>query len=133
MLLGEERSYHLYGIKAIHGMILRMPWTDPEHFPTGTLCELEIRDQSRIHSYVVQCVLSINIFNEKIFVFLWFWFFVLITITSLDLIIWFVHNFYWEGATKYEMLFVVHFVYSKLNKEFVGCLILVVKSQCSIK
>ena len=33
----------------------------------------QIRHQGRVHDYVVQCALSINLFNEKIFALVLFW------------------------------------------------------------
>ena len=41
-----------------------------------------------LHRYTVQCVLMINMFNEKIFMFLWFWFVLVLVIFCGSLIYW---------------------------------------------
>ena len=67
-------DYHLYGAYIVEKLLRGQDWSQSERFPRVTLCEFEIRRQSRLHNYVVQCTLTINLFNEKIFLFVWFWY-----------------------------------------------------------
>jgi len=54
-------DYHLYGIRTVERLIRGQDWGYSERFPRVTLCEFEIRHQSRVHQYVVQCALTINL------------------------------------------------------------------------
>ncbi|CAF0970334.1 unnamed protein product [Brachionus calyciflorus] len=63
-------------------------WTQLERFPRVTMCDFKIREVGIVHRYTVQCVLSINLFNEKIFIFLWFWLCVVSIFNIFDLISW---------------------------------------------
>lgn len=63
-------------------------WTQLNRFPRVTMCDFRIREVGIVHRYTVQCVLSINLFNEKIFIFLWFWLCLVSIFNVLDLINW---------------------------------------------
>jgi len=66
-----------------------------------TLCEFEVRHQSRVHQYVVQCALTINLFNEKLFIFVWFWYVFLALITTVNSLRWLFRSLYWPGHVQY--------------------------------
>ena len=54
-------------------------------FPRITMCEFQVRTLGEVLTYNVQCVLPLNLFNEKIFLFLWMWivFVLLATCTNM--------------------------------------------------
>ena len=56
-------------------------------FPRMTKCTFKKYGPSgSIQNHDAQCILPINIINEKIYVFLWFWLIILAALTSLYLI-----------------------------------------------
>ena len=81
-------DYHVYGIQVVYRMIQQENWTVSERFPRVTLCDFQIRQLGNIHRHTVQCVLPINLFNEKIFIFIWFWFIFCSLSTLVSLITW---------------------------------------------
>ncbi|ESN99802.1 hypothetical protein HELRODRAFT_176569 [Helobdella robusta] len=95
------KEYHMYGLHVLHGLMQQTSLLNPDHFPTVTLCEIDIRDQSRIHTYVIQCVLSVNIFNEKIFIILWFWFVFVALANICDFLRWLFGVFHWKLSLKF--------------------------------
>ena len=94
-------NYHLYGAYVVERLLRGKDWDQSHLFPRVTLCEFPIRHQSRLHSYVVQCALTINLFNEKIFLFVWFWFVALALVSIINFFQWLFRAFYWPGQVQY--------------------------------
>jgi hypothetical protein len=84
--LGND--YHLFGFEVINKFIRGLDWGESKRFPRVTLCDFHIREIGIIHRYTVQCVLPINLFNEKIFLILWFWILLLVAFNIGDFISW---------------------------------------------
>jgi hypothetical protein len=63
-------------------------WKETPRFPRVTLCDFKIRQFENIQTFTVQCVLPINLFNEKIFALIWFWMFLLSILTFYNLASW---------------------------------------------
>ncbi|VBB27949.1 unnamed protein product [Acanthocheilonema viteae] len=79
-----------YGFDVIRDITNGTEWTTSGYFPRISVCDFTVRQVGNIQRYSVQCVLVINMFNEKIFVFLWFWYLFLVLCTTLSLFYWFI-------------------------------------------
>jgi innexin len=82
------QSFHLYGIDVLRALTAGNDWTMSPRFPRVTMCDFKIRHLANVQRYTVQCVLPVNLFNEKIFLFVWFWLAFVAAITSASLLIW---------------------------------------------
>ncbi|XP_050418687.1 innexin unc-9 [Patella vulgata] len=80
--------YNMYGMEVLSGLYNDHAWKDSPRFPKVTLCDFDIRQLNNIQRHTVQCVLPINLFNEKIFIFLWFWFVVVAVVTVANFGFW---------------------------------------------
>jgi len=81
-------DYNVYGFEVIKGLSTNTPWRESPRFPRVTFCDFEIRQLQNIQRFTIQCVLPINLFNEKIFIFLWFWFFLIAALAVYNLFNW---------------------------------------------
>lgn len=70
-------DFHIFGFEVLDKAVRGEEITENHRFPRVTLCDFLIRQMNNVQRYTVQCVLPINLFNEKVFLVLWFWLFLL--------------------------------------------------------
>lgn len=80
--------FEMWGIEAINTLAHEAVTKESKRFPRVTLCDFQIRQLQNIQDYTVQCVLPLNLFNEKIFLLLWFWFVLVAIVTCASFLIW---------------------------------------------
>ena len=68
---------NMYGMEAIKDLLTGQTVEESPVFPRSSLCSFSVKNET----HMIQCVLPINRFNEKIYLFLWFWL-VFVTLTT---------------------------------------------------
>ena len=81
-------DFNVYGFEVMKTLLENGELSDTPRFPRVTLCDFDIRQLQNLQRYTVQCVLPINLFNEKIFIFLWFWLFVVAIVSCGSYVSW---------------------------------------------
>ncbi|CAF1098788.1 unnamed protein product [Rotaria sordida] len=81
-------NYHGYGIEVLKNLLSGRECCRSARFPRVTMCDFEIRTMAdHIHKHTIQCVLPVNLFNEKIFIFIWFWLVIVSVLSSYGFLI----------------------------------------------
>ena len=99
-------NYIVYGFDVAYKVIQGQEISDSSRFPRTTLCSFYIRQfGGNTHRHTVQCVLPINLFNEKIFIFLWFWLVFVSVFTLLSIGCWL-----WDITSNTRVSFVKRYI-----------------------
>ncbi|CAI5438793.1 unnamed protein product [Caenorhabditis angaria] len=96
----------MYGYTVTRDLLAGREWKESGSFPRVTFCDFEVREIGYINNWTLQCVLMVNMFNEKLFVALW-WLYLILAILSMFDIARIIYRF-----TAYHQ---INFVYNILN------------------
>ncbi|XP_064597843.1 innexin unc-9-like isoform X3 [Liolophura sinensis] len=94
-------EYNLYGFEVISQLNHKGNLEGSPRFPRVTLCDFEIRQLQNLQRFTVQCVLPINLFNEKIFIFIWFWIVFVSVVTCANFIFWIYRIIFRQNRARY--------------------------------
>ncbi|KAL3082944.1 hypothetical protein niasHS_010746 [Heterodera schachtii] len=105
-------SYSFWGFEILRDLAQGHEWQESGHFPRVTMCDFEVRVLGNKHRHTVQCVLMINMFNEKVYLFVWWWL-LLVGIATL------LNFFYWLTTPRKNVPFIRQYlqVYHLLKKD----------------
>uniref|UniRef100_A0A915E8E4 Innexin n=1 Tax=Ditylenchus dipsaci TaxID=166011 RepID=A0A915E8E4_9BILA len=117
--LAPDHSY-LWGLDIVKDLYNGNPWQHSGHFPRVTYCDINIREQGgHMVQHTFQCVLMINMFNEKCYVFIWFWLVLLTIMDIFNLAKWFVHSIHGKGDRKFVISHLTkHDRFKKLKNKY---------------
>lgn len=100
----ESGKESYWGFIVVNDLMNGRDWHKSGAFPRVTYCDFEIRQAAREMrplQFSLQCVLMINMINEKIFLFIWFWLITLAAVGVLNLFYWFYHAFCLTSADSF--------------------------------
>ena len=107
--------FSMWGVEAVKSLAMEYEMKESRRFPRVTLCDFQIRQLQNIQDYTVQCVLPINLFNEKIFVFLWFWFVLVAVVTCANFLFWCYRSIFRRNRAQFIKKFLK--ISDRLNNE----------------
>ncbi|CAD6184742.1 unnamed protein product [Caenorhabditis auriculariae] len=82
--LGQNDPY--WGARILSDILSGTDWELSGNFPRIAMCDFQVRVLGNLQRYSIQCVLTLNMFNEKIFLFLYWWFSLVFVVTLADTI-----------------------------------------------
>uniref|UniRef100_A0A8R1I9G0 Innexin n=1 Tax=Caenorhabditis japonica TaxID=281687 RepID=A0A8R1I9G0_CAEJA len=80
--LGQNDPY--WGMRILDDILHGTDWEHSGNFPRIAMCDFQVRVLGNLQRHSIQCVLSLNMFNEKIFLFLYLWFLLVFFVTVFD-------------------------------------------------
>lgn len=102
--LGKQFFTHGYDI--VTHLIKQGDWWISPNFPLQTLCKIRAANQGGLKTFRCQCVLPINLFNEKIFSIVWFYLAFLLPLNVYGILMWI-----WRGLSCNRRSFIKYYLW----------------------
>lgn len=83
-----REGYLFFGFRILQDIIHGKPWTETQIFPRVGMCRHTLQHVGASNRLFAQCVLPINMLNEKIYVFLFFFLGAVMLITLISIPLW---------------------------------------------
>lgn len=87
--LGLGQNYTFFGLNIASNIIAGKDWQQTMVFPRVTFCRVLVKNVGHVNAVTAQCVLPVNMLNEKIYIFLWFWIILASILSFVSIPIWF--------------------------------------------
>lgn len=65
--------YLYWGYETMKDVAAGREWAESPIFPRVIMCDFQVRRLGNMQRHTVQCVIMMNMINEKLYLFLWFW------------------------------------------------------------
>ncbi|CAL8103943.1 unnamed protein product [Calicophoron daubneyi] len=105
--LGFNDSLSNFGMDLSQYMLSGQNWEQTRIFPRISFCYMaDLRQLGTTNRYIAQCVLPVNMLNEKMYIFLWFWIATVAICTALSIPLWLIRL----GLTKNRLHFIKKFL-----------------------
>lgn len=95
----KKRNYTLFGISIAKDILAGVDWQITMVFPRVGFCLVPLKHMGSNNYATAQCVLPVNMLNERIYIFLWFWIALTATITAISIPMWFARMNYEKSRT----------------------------------
>ncbi|TGZ65420.1 hypothetical protein CRM22_005888 [Opisthorchis felineus] len=92
-------NYSFFGIAIARDILSGKDWQRTLVFPRVGYCLVPVRHMGASNYVTGQCVLPVNMLNERIYVFLWFWIVLAATLTAISIPTWFMRMSYQKSRT----------------------------------
>ncbi|KAA3681282.1 innexin [Paragonimus westermani] len=87
--LGFNHTQTMFGVAILTSILNGLDWKSTLVFPRVAYCYVPIKHLgTKTNTVTAQCVLPVNMLNEKIYIFLWWWVLFVATVTAFSLFRW---------------------------------------------
>lgn len=100
--LGFNNHFPYFGTNFFRYIIFGTEFDSKNYFPKVVFCHVRgILHAGTTNNYIAQCVLPVNMLNEKIYTFLWFWILIIAVVTLVSIPLWIFRLFGKNGRARY--------------------------------
>ncbi|KAK3794843.1 hypothetical protein RRG08_056682 [Elysia crispata] len=100
-----EESMLTYGIDVVNDYLHGASY-ELNRFPIYTICDIKVRQLANIQTYSFQCILPLNMYNQKIFLFLWFWLLMISAMNAYSLVKWALYLLSYSNRWRFVKMYV---------------------------